>query len=323
MRDGVKVLAGCLALMIGAAAPTGIIAFVSPGSLILSNSPPPSSGERHGIQQSRPSSEHRDTQPAEQAPENSPITQHPRDDSTIRAKAQGESQWNTPEGWTAIFTGLLFIATTGLWIFTWLLWASTRKAIRDEEKALQIAQFSANAARDSADALPTLERAHVFIDVSPSIVNEMQETIRGFRDAIGVRYHFINHGKTPAIIKTRSVAVFPSSTPEKFIFVQKRTDAEEIIPSGGTVPPIVHRQVFIDRDGNKADITETYRLEERYICSLTIDERNAIENGETFIWFRGYIVYSDIFGKEHETGFCWRFDGTKFSPYGKEYNYRK
>ena len=40
-----------------------------------------------------------------------------------------------PDWWVAIFTGLLFIATFGLWIFTALLWWTTRKAVADGQKS--------------------------------------------------------------------------------------------------------------------------------------------------------------------------------------------
>jgi hypothetical protein len=50
-----------------------------------------------------------------------------------------------------------------------------------------------------------------------------------------------------------------------------------------------------------------------------------LSNGESFLWFYGHIVYDDIFGKGHETAFCWYYDGLAKSFYqygGRRYNYR-
>ena len=59
----------------------------------------------------------------------------------VSTEPKQESEWyTTPEGWTAAFTGGLFIATFGLWIFTGLLWNATRKAVLDGNEAIKLAR---------------------------------------------------------------------------------------------------------------------------------------------------------------------------------------
>lgn len=66
---------------------------------------------------------------------------------------------NSPEAatarytwWLAAFTGCLFVSTTGLWIFTGLLWRSTKRAVEGEAEAIKIAKRTAAAMKTSADA---------------------------------------------------------------------------------------------------------------------------------------------------------------------------
>ena len=38
---------------------------------------------------------------------------------------------------------------------------------------------------------------------------------------------------------------------------------------------------------------------------LSIDAARSIQTGQSFLWFFGRVVYDDVFGREHETRFCW------------------
>jgi hypothetical protein len=64
---------------------------------------------------------------------------------------------------------------------------------------------AANAAKDSADALPALERAYLFLVISPIVIRRMRR-IPELNDTIpdlgNIEYEFVNEGKTPA---TRSI----------------------------------------------------------------------------------------------------------------------
>lgn len=48
----------------------------------------------------------------------------------VAPDGKGEGHWYAnADWWVAGFTGALFGATLGLWIFTWLLWGATKKAV--------------------------------------------------------------------------------------------------------------------------------------------------------------------------------------------------
>jgi hypothetical protein len=57
------------------------------------------------------------------------------------ADTQEEGDWYTkPDWWVAGFTGALFFATFGLWIFTGLLWQATKTAVMDESEAIRLSK---------------------------------------------------------------------------------------------------------------------------------------------------------------------------------------
>src|SRR6266403_1067820 len=106
-----------------------------------------------------------------------------------------------PEWWIALFTLTLWIATN-------LLWRTSIRHANHMEQSVKIAEKAAAAARDSADALPILERAFVFIYTefqqsyldSTKTIADAVESHRTIFD-ITTAFEFVNHGKTPAIIK--------------------------------------------------------------------------------------------------------------------------
>jgi hypothetical protein len=107
-----------------------------------------------------------------------------QDRNGAASEPKNEGAWYThPDWWVAIGTGGLVFVTGGRWIFTALLWASTRRAVIDGEKALVVAQSNAKAARDSADALPALERAYLFIELHPNSDNAVRSFLSIIRNA--------------------------------------------------------------------------------------------------------------------------------------------
>ena len=97
---------------------------------------------------------------------------------------------------TAIFTGLLFFATFGLWIFTALLWNSTRRAVRDGQAAVVAAQRSANAAEKATH----VERAWMIQDdkkLGRSSISLKNGINLGPCATVAIVWR--NSGRTPAI----------------------------------------------------------------------------------------------------------------------------
>jgi hypothetical protein len=98
------------------------------------------------------------------------------------------SDWK-PEVWTALATIAIAAFTLVLAIATYVQAGLTRTV--------------ANATKESADALPAIERAYVFLRVARHSVqfrsrDTPYETSRAH--SLFVYYNFINHGKTPAIL---------------------------------------------------------------------------------------------------------------------------
>jgi hypothetical protein len=175
-------------------------------------------------------------------------------------------------------------------------------------RADKTTRIAAKAAEKSAETLPSLERAHIFI--IPSLMR-VSIPARGIdRSPIQngkamVTYKFVNHGKTPAVIKSVEV---------HFDLLTTAPDNESHLPniilSGEKV-----LEAKDDWSPNNGSILK--RIGE--------DEHAGLKRDDTFLWFYGSIVYDDIFGLEHVTRFRWRYDGgsNQFLGFGsKPYNER-
>jgi hypothetical protein len=46
---------------------------------------------------------------------------------------------------------------------------------------------------------------------------------------------------------------------------------------------------------------------------IALYEARSILDGRSFLWFYGRVVYKDVFGKSHETRFCWIYNGMEKS----------
>ena len=148
MREWAKVVLGVLALSVGAGAPTLIVEAMRPGSIAALYPPTPRSGESQREHESYSAQHHADPQDTQNNAAQGPLirTQQSPGQHAATPQPEEKSHWNTPEGWTAGFTGALFIATAGLWFFTALLWRTTRSAVIEGQQAITAAQSSAEAA---------------------------------------------------------------------------------------------------------------------------------------------------------------------------------
>jgi hypothetical protein len=177
-------------------------------------------------------------------------------------------------------------------------------------------RLTASAARDSAAALPALERAYVFLTVEGTNIEPLLLEARAnigaemapmTVDGLSVHYRYENHGNTPAIIRAASVEFAHLTVlPSDLRYGDTPVDGEIVIRGG---------------EANPRDKAET-----RYLTTpLTQEDVIRLSNGESFLWFYGHVVYDDIFGKGHETAFCWYYNGPAKSFYqygGRRYNYR-
>jgi hypothetical protein len=106
-----------------------------------SDPPAPSGAESYTHQQPTGDEHHANPQTSQRGTPQAPFViefQQAQGENSVTAKPEHKGDWYpTPEGWTAIFTGMLFLSTTGLWFFTGLMWCSARqtaKAIIDNER---------------------------------------------------------------------------------------------------------------------------------------------------------------------------------------------
>jgi len=167
-------------------------------------------------------------------------------------------------------------------------------------EAVKTAKDTAEAAKKSADALPEIERAYVFVTVE----YEQSKRVVGinffdFGDSLFIE----NHGRTPAIIKKVRglVCLREASIPEI---------RESEIPAG----------LLIGSDKWKRIPAAPQKINER--------EREDILLKNITAYCCGRIEYEDVFSEAHTTGFCWEYRQMADSAYWivsdryKELNYR-
>jgi hypothetical protein len=161
---------------------------------------------------------------------------------------------------------------------------------------------SANAAKNSADALIVIERAYVFVGPIRLDFNRTNGDIQpGITRAW---YSFVNFGKTPAVVKEvyRDMCV-ESAMPPIFIHDEANSSYGEFI---------------LKYEGVSSEFP--------YQIPLSGEHCKAIANATKSVFFFGFIRYEDVFSEEWIRGFCFRYDFAVqgFVTYGgKAYNYHR
>jgi hypothetical protein len=175
------------------------------------------------------------------------------------------------------FTTLCLVGVTALLAISSIgLWIVTRNGILRQKIDMQ-----------------NLERAYLFLanELRDEIVPfNLQALMRREADTRSyVYFRYKNHGKTPAIIEERHDRV-------SYWDADSKPDMNFTV--GGSIP-----RGFVVSGGE-----ETHELS----IGMPIDaeEIAKAEAGEGQILFWGKVVYRDIFGDRHETGFCryYRFE---------------
>lgn len=165
--------------------------------------------------------------------------------------------------WLMIFTGCLVIYNIFLGFYT---------------------MRAANAAKRAAESLPTVERAHIFVDSiewpnknGPSSLDEFNKSTM----VITV----VNAGRTPAILQNcnSELIIKGKDYPSKDDL--NHTKSLEI-PKGIII---------------KSDRTKIFTVRAGF--SPTIISEDAFS--QSILLCYGYIRYEDIFGKSHKRGFCY------------------
>lgn len=261
-----------------------------------SNPPSPSGGNGQATQSQKAASEHQDSKSADAPPQKpSPvIRQQPQDQHGVSTNAQDQSGWyDMPDWWVAIFTGALFMATTGLWLFTALMWNVTRRVANDSEDAITAAQRSAKAAEDAvaksdellAHTRDTSEgelRAYVGIDLLPDTtkieISHQEQTVR-------VQVLIRNFGKTPAFKIQVSSKIEIRETPIIGVL------SEDYSPTSQSTVTLNPNQTIVV--GEEAKETP-----------IPADLAREIIDGTKAIYFTGRIDFRDVFKKPRWVDFA-------------------
>jgi hypothetical protein len=136
----------------------------------------------------------------------------------------------------------------------------------------------------AARALPTLERAYVFLGKHISVT--LQDT-PGVSAAVDLKFQtsFTNHGRTPAVVRWINVDHhYLREAPSGEYEDHERHGVGIVIGAGDTLA-LGDGQLMIPRS-----------------------EWQKARAGDGAIYLDGRIVYRDIFSAQHETYFCWRYD---------------
>lgn len=171
------------------------------------------------------------------------------------------------------------------------------------------------ATKASADAVPAIERAYIFLKVEGDNLSECINCASGTSSTTYptgdpvpyIKWRLHNGGRTTAIIVDIRMAILIQKIPNK--------------PPFDNLPDQEYHDEFV----HSANPTN----ENSAKLSSAIDEEQAkaicLPEGGKSIFFCGQIDYEDVLDKKRHTVFClrWRPGKGGFEPYGgKEYNYR-
>lgn len=176
------------------------------------------------------------------------------------------------------------VATVFIAIFTIVLTLVTGRQARLTKIAADAAEKAADAAKASAEALPNVERAYLFLDGKlesqlhwPTATSEKRESV--------IRPIFKNHGKTPAILKELYWDVLVLDR----LPGQREVDALR----GGPFPV----SLIIGSGGKSEPFDVPFSIDGSDVDSILLSRSR-------YMYFVGRVRYDDVFGKTHETGFC-------------------
>jgi hypothetical protein len=216
-------------------------------------------------------------------------------------------EFNITDALLVLFTAILALKTSGLHKETSELRRLTDAQRADTLRSILAAEKAANAAKQSAEAIPRLERAYVYID---TIVPQIRVIVRGGQDqqlhTSELTIYFINHGRTPAnIVSVLALADFIDHIPTE-------EDITRIMKGSATIEIDILIIIGPDKKSSGVDVGIATSLE---------GENLALYNhGKLSLYCWGHVQYRDIFGDIHPTYFCRRsrFDGSAlvFDPVG-------
>jgi hypothetical protein len=198
-------------------------------------------------------------------------------------------------------------------------------------------ETAAIAARDGAATVPTLERAYLFVEIEPTGLKDItarlsrnpneppQAFMQSERNRIdqtrsALWFHLANHGKTPAIVKAIGFTLqYRADINGPALFVTEPLKTGPLAIAGGMISSGSFAQ-SIDRTPETI-----FKLHAQLGQSLMPEDIDRLRSGLFVLLFVGRVIYEDVFGGEHETRVCRRYDpeSHRLTEYGgTEFNLR-
>ncbi len=155
-------------------------------------------------------------------------------------------------------------------------------------KNAEATEKNATAAKASADGLTNAERAWLLIDEIKlvPIGNPLLSPTPRFT------YKIKNFGKTPAVMlghkSILQVGNSPNEPPDLSFLEFGGAELDlSVVPQGESV-------------SKNGKAWQSYLLPDA--------ERGKVQTGESILWACGCLHYEDVFGRRHQTPFCWIYD---------------
>jgi hypothetical protein len=183
-----------------------------------------------------------------------------------------------------LFTLLLVCATVAQILLFYSQLKIMRRGLRDSAKSAQAAMLASKAAKESADTLRKVERAHVFVQVELDHPNTSLGTSANGRSRVRAKVTFRNEGRTPAQLeRIRATAVIADAVP--MVLIQTENSAQTL-PVG----------LVLAAGGELVDGAFT---------QLSDEDIAQMRNGDRTVYFMAVVDYMDVTGTRCSTGFCW------------------
>lgn len=224
----------------------------------------------------------------------------------------GGGQRDAPETWETFVENPTAFSTVVVAFFTAALTLTAFLQLRSLSHANETARVSAEAAKLSADALVSAERAHLFVRIHAQSVQQQitnasmpgDDWNAGYLEPpLHVSYVIKNFGKTPAILREISHTLDIFELPDEAIYSPSRgLPDQRVLGSDAETMPI-----WCD-----------------CLSVVTVGQAREVAMGKLAVWLVGRVIYEDIItGQTHTEPFLYRYAGDGFeADYRPSYNLR-
>jgi hypothetical protein len=191
--------------------------------------------------------------------------------------------------------------------------------IEQVTKQAESAAIAADASQKSAQALMDGERAWLLVEnleipldpISLAIQNAGDGPVRTKDDAFGVSFpgatfEVRNYGKTPGTIVSVHARLEIGTSrdtppyPKEIFEVQEYAPVVALVMGHNTEKQEEH---VVPQGGYRVELAPLHNLSSR----LSDEKITRIKNDADFLWAYGVVRYRDVYDRQHETRFCYRY----------------